>query len=79
MENTKTGLQIKYFVLKPSGDNPYSEASRKAIRAYAQAIQKENPQLCEDLRKWVDDIHFKICKEKGLLDTPVDNGNRDRR
>jgi len=49
-----SGLQMKYFVLKPSGNDKYAEASRKAMRAYAMTIQNENPELAEDLRKWSD-------------------------
>ena len=49
-----TGLKMKYFVLKPSGDNEYSAASRKAMRAYASHIQRENPELCIKLRRWAD-------------------------
>jgi len=45
---------MKYFVLKPAGDNKYAEASRKAMRAYAMHIQNENEELAEELRKWAD-------------------------
>jgi hypothetical protein len=48
------GLQMKYFVLKPAGDDKYSEASREAMRAYAEHIQNENFELAEELRKWAD-------------------------
>lgn len=48
------GLILKYFVLKPKGDNTYAEASRKALRAYANHIYKDNPELAEDLRAWAD-------------------------
>ena len=47
------GLQMKYFVLKPKGDDEYAKASRKAIWAYAQAIASTNRQLAIDLREWV--------------------------
>lgn len=48
------GLQMKYFVLKPSGafEDPYANASRKALKAYARAIETENPMLAHDLHKW---------------------------
>ena len=48
------GIEMKYFVLKPAGDNPYSSASRKAMRAYASQIQEENEDLCSELRAWAD-------------------------
>ena len=47
-----SGLEMKYFVLKPKGSDPYAEASRKAMSTYARAITKDNKILAEDLRKW---------------------------
>lgn len=49
------GLKMKYFVLKPSGKNPYAIASRKAMIAYAESIHEENWKLATDLMKWVTD------------------------
>lgn len=48
------GLVMKYFVLKPHGDDEYAAASRKAMRAYASHIQGENSELCQELRDWAD-------------------------
>jgi hypothetical protein len=49
-----TGLEMKYFVLKPRGafEDPYAKASRAALKAYAEAILEENPQLYGDIEKW---------------------------
>ncbi len=47
-----TGLVVKYFVLKPKGDDRYAEASRKAMRAYANHIDGTNKYLASDLRDW---------------------------
>lgn len=47
------GLIMKYFVLKPSGDDPYAVASCKAMKKYAQSIEMENGKLSEELRGWV--------------------------
>lgn len=47
-----SGLMMKYFVLKPSGFDPYAIASRTAMFAYAKAIRKENPDLAKDLADW---------------------------
>lgn len=47
-----TGLQMKYFILKPKGNDPYAEASRCAMYAYAQSIEPENPELADDLMEW---------------------------
>ena len=46
------GLRMKYFVLKPEGEDIYAEASRKAMRAYAAHIFVENPQFANDLKEW---------------------------
>jgi len=59
-----SGLEMKYFVIKPKGDfhDPYAKASRAAIKAYAEAILDENPQLYGDLEKW-------RIKEQGAANT----------
>ena len=48
------GLHMKYFVLKPRGDfnDPYAKASRAALKAYAETIIDENPDLYASLEKW---------------------------
>jgi hypothetical protein len=48
------GLLMKYFVLKPNGDNEHAIASRSAMRAYATAIRANNVVLSDELREWVD-------------------------
>lgn len=48
------GLEMKYFVLKPRGDDRYAAASRKAMRAYAKHIEPANEQLAKELRDWAD-------------------------
>jgi hypothetical protein len=45
-------LQMKYFVLKPAGDDAYAKASRDAMQAYARSIRDENPGLYADLETW---------------------------
>lgn len=57
-----SGLQMKYFVLKPAGDSRYAAASRKAMMAYAQHIEEENPDLASDLREWA------VTEGKAALD-----------
>lgn len=52
-----SGLQMKYFVLKPSGPSPYAKASRMAMRKYAEAIKAENPDMAAELIEWVDQAH----------------------
>lgn len=53
---------MKYFVLKPKGNDKYAEASRKAMRAYASSIATTNIELCDELRKWADDELLKTIK-----------------
>ncbi len=46
------GLYLKYFVLNPNKNTPYGAASRKALVAYAEAIDEENPKLAFELQSW---------------------------
>ena len=48
-----TGLEMRYFVLKPRGKDAYAHASRRAMKAYADAIWDENNQLSIGLEEWV--------------------------
>lgn len=52
------GLEMKYFVLKPKGENQYAVASRIAMKAYATAIDAINPTLAAELRKWANSEHM---------------------
>jgi len=47
------GLQLKYFVLKPRGNNIYAKASREAMLRYAEVIHNINPTFANDIKKWV--------------------------
>ena len=47
-----SGIEMKYFVLKPKGENIYAEASRKALIAYAETIEDENPEMAQALIEW---------------------------
>jgi hypothetical protein len=57
------GLEMKYFVLKPRGEDAYARASRRAMRAYADAIMEANPILCAQLRAWADEERFALEQE----------------
>ncbi len=48
-------LYLKYFVLKPDGAGPHSKASRVAMMAYAESIDKEDPELADSLRSWTEE------------------------
>ena len=47
-----SGLKMKYFILKPKGNDAYAEASRAAMNQYARLIENENPQLASELKEW---------------------------
>lgn len=52
-----SGLVMKYFVLKPAGDDIYAKASRMAMRKYAEVVAEENADLTNQLRDWTDQEH----------------------
>ena len=45
-------LEMRYFVLKPSGDGLHAHASREAMKAYAITIQATYPEFAQDLLDW---------------------------
>lgn len=47
-------LFLKYFVLKPEGDDIYALASRRAMREYARTIEKEAPRFAKELIAWAN-------------------------
>lgn len=47
-----SGLMMKYFVLKPQGDDAYASASRGAMVRYAILIKPTNPELPDELMEW---------------------------
>jgi hypothetical protein len=49
------GLMMKYFVLKPKGNDIYAKASREAMKEYAFIIKNENRQFADDIINWVLD------------------------
>lgn len=54
-KSNTAGLQMKYFVMKPHGNTPYTHASRIGILAYAEAITPYDPQLAADLIEWIEE------------------------
>jgi len=58
-----TGLLMKYFVLKPGGNDAYAKASRAAMRKYADFIEGENPELAHQIRDWADTEAAKVLSE----------------
>lgn len=47
-------LQMKYFVLKPAGDDAHAMACRAAMRCYARHIAATIPDLAAELTEWAD-------------------------
>lgn len=72
------GLKMKYFVLNPeskSVDDPYAEASRLAMLAYSDRIRRDNPELAEDLRSWIEIEANKTGLDKlRSINPPKDRG-----
>lgn len=48
------GLMMKYFVLKPRGEDVFAKASRVAMRAYAKTIANDSPKFAAEVREWAD-------------------------
>lgn len=47
-------LKMKYFVLSPSSrDKKHAEASRVAMKAYANVIESQDSQRAQEIREWV--------------------------
>ena len=58
-----TGLEMKYFVLKPDGVSSYHLASRNAILVYATTIANVNPELAKEIAKLREKIKEYYGKE----------------
>ena len=54
MDTRTAGLEMKYFVVKPRGNNEFAKASRNAMRAYAASIRHHDPVFAGDLSEWVE-------------------------
>ncbi len=48
------GLLMKYFVLRPAGEDWHAIASREAMRVYAHYVQGANGALSKDVTRWVN-------------------------
>jgi len=53
-------LKLKYFVLSPTKDDPYGEASRFALYEYAKAISHVDTKLSDDILEWLNSIQLKL-------------------
>lgn len=67
MIDDNEGLQMKYFVLKPRGNDEYAKAAREALKTYAGVIALENPELSNDLMEWVNDEVVKLGEQNETI------------
>jgi len=58
------GLKMKYFVLKPRGNDIFAAASRKAMRAYSRHIGDVDEIFADELMDWANDE----AKKAGVFD-----------
>jgi len=73
-----TGLEMKYFVLKPKGNTPYSAASRAAMRRYSKVIRSHNPVLADELLRWAEDEFAEAyCNDREAEELAKIEGDRD--
>lgn len=59
-----SGLELRYFVLKPKGNNIHAYASRAAMKIYASIVESENPEFAQDLFNWVNSEEAKAGLER---------------
>lgn len=57
-------LELKYFVLKPSGDSEWAKASRVAMRVFASEMEQHDLTLASEIKQWVYNEERKLHKEK---------------
>lgn len=58
-----SGLEMRYFVLKPSAAGIHGKACRAALRRYADLIATTEPEFAADLRAWADAEQAKTIEE----------------
>jgi len=68
-----------YFVLKLNGDKPHHQASRTAMRVYAECIEEDLPELANDIMRcldWLDNPPACTCGGGRDMDVtcPFHNG-----
>lgn len=73
-----TGLMLKYFVLKPEGDDNYSIASRRAMLAYAKWIGEENSVLASEIIEWVQRENAASGKRRPFNPPPTQAASEPR-
>jgi len=69
--SVKPRLEMKYFVLKPRGDDRHAVASRAAMRMYARSIRTADPELARELREWANRELSIVVQKKRKLDPVI--------
>ena len=65
-----SGLELRYFILKPGAKGRHGMASRAALRAYLRVIAAEQPELALDLKEWVDACSLRDRELRELENQP---------
>lgn len=61
-----SNLEMKYFVLRPKGNDEHAIASRVAMQAYAQWIAQTDPDLALDIIQWEENEQELAGKRGGV-------------
>ena len=59
-------LMMKYFVLKPKGNDLFAKASRQAMLKYASVIRDEHPEFAAQIREWVGEEAKAVLAQEGV-------------
>lgn len=65
-----SGLELRYFILKPGAEGRHGMASRAALRTYLRVMAPENPELAKDLKEWVDACSLRDRELRNIEDLP---------
>ena len=74
-----SGLEMRYFILKPGGKGLHGFASREAMLLYAKIIEADQPEFAMEIRSWVENETEKK-KIEAMADTlgnPFDRSLED--
>lgn len=58
-----SGLEMRYFILKPSAAGLHGAASRAVLRKYASMMAETEPEFASDLHAWADAEQSKTLPE----------------
>ncbi len=58
-----TQIKMKYFVLKPGGNDNYAKASRIALRAFATEMERDDLPFAAQLKEWAYEEERAVYRE----------------